>query len=72
LTPFDFPTFFSHKPPCTSDTQAASTGTSVNAESLSPPPSIEKQGTNDAIFVRRGSANITTVSPYKAELKKNR
>lgn len=44
----------------------------MKGASLSPTPFIEKQGTSDARVFRRGSANITTVSPYKAELNKKR
>jgi hypothetical protein len=69
VAPSDFLTAFSHETkPSTSIT--ASTGSTVKAASLSPLPSISKQGTSDATSSRPGLAKIRTVSPYKWELEK--
>ena len=67
LAPSDFPTVFSHETtPSNSATQT------VKAASLSPLPSISKQGTSVARSARPGSTKIITVSPFNVDLEKKR
>ena len=57
VPPSDFPTVFSHEPaPSTSPTPTASTCRIAKAVSLSPLPSVSKQGTTDARSSRPDSA----------------
>jgi len=67
LAPSDFPTIFVHE--TTPSTSATKT---VKAASLSPLPSVSKQGTSDARSARPGSMKIITVSPFKVEQETKR